>query len=100
MAEGLFIEFSGIGEAEYRAVNDKLGINMETGGGEWPAGLLMHTAAVTSAGTFAVAEVWRSQADQEVWMHGRLGEALAAAGVTAQPTIRWVSLLSFQTPNG
>jgi hypothetical protein len=32
-------------------------------------------------------------------MHGRLGEALAAAGVTVQPTIRWVSLLSFQTPN-
>jgi hypothetical protein len=98
MAEGLLIEFSGIGEAEYWAVNDKLGINMETGAGEWPPGLLMHTAAVTSAGGFAVAEVWRSQADQEAFMHGRLADALAAAGVAVQPTIRWVSLLSFQTP--
>ncbi len=98
MAEGLLIEFSGIGEAEYRAVNDKLGVNMETGDGEWPPGLLMHTAAITSAGSFAVAEVWRSRADQESFMHGRLGDALAAAGVTAQPTIRWIPLLSFQTP--
>ncbi len=98
MAEGLLLGFDGIGEAEYWAVNDKLGINMETGAGEWPPGLLMHTAAVTGTGSFAVAEVWRSRADQEAFMHGRLGEALAAAGVTVVPTIRWIDLLSFQTP--
>ena len=98
MAEGLLIEFEGIGETEYWAVNDKLGIDMEAGTGDIPPGLLMHTAAVTSTGTFAVAEVWRSREDQEAFMHGRLGEALAAAGVTVQPSIRWINLLSFLTP--
>jgi hypothetical protein len=98
MAEGLVIEFEGIGEAEYWAVNDKLGIDMKAGTGDIPAGLLMHTAAVTRTGTFAVAEVWRSKEDQERFMHGRLGAALAAAGVTAAPTIRWINLLSFLSP--
>ena len=97
MAEGLLLEFTGIGQAEYDAVHAKLGIDVENGTG-YPDGLLMHTAAITSAGTLAVAEVWRSQADQEVFLADRLGSALASAGVTSAPTARWVSLLSFLVP--
>jgi hypothetical protein len=55
-------------------------------------------AAITSAGTLAVAEIWRSQADQEAFQASRLGNALASAGVTSQPTVRWVSLLSVILP--
>ena len=31
-------------EAEYAAVNKHLGIDMQTGQGDWPAGLLSHAA--------------------------------------------------------
>jgi hypothetical protein len=58
----------------------------------------MHTAAITGAGTLAVAEVWRSRTDQETFLAERLGNALACAGVTSQATVRWVSLLSFMAP--
>jgi hypothetical protein len=44
--------------------------------GEFP-GLLMHTIAITSAGTLAA----------------------ASAGVMSAPTVRWVSLPSFQLPD-
>ena len=35
MSEALFLEFTGIGEAEYAAVNKHLGIDMQTGQGDW-----------------------------------------------------------------
>jgi hypothetical protein len=30
-------------------------------------------------------------------MHDRLGAALAAGGITAQPKVTWVSLFTYQT---
>ena len=42
MAEGLILEFEGVGREEYEAVNGRLGIEMESGEGDWPAGLLFH----------------------------------------------------------
>jgi len=44
MPEALILEFTGVTEAEYEAVNKQLGIDMHTGEGEWPAGLLSHAA--------------------------------------------------------
>jgi hypothetical protein len=44
MAEALILEFTGVSEAEYAAVNKHLGIDMQTGQGDWPAGLLSHAA--------------------------------------------------------
>ena len=44
MPEALILEFTGVSEAEYAAVNKQLGIDMQTGQGDWPAGLLSHTA--------------------------------------------------------
>lgn len=95
MAEGLILEFEEIGEAEYQAVNAKLGIDMASGTGDWPSGLLVHTAGISDSGTFVVAEVWASRADQERFMSGRLGAALAAAGVSAPSRLTWVPLLAF-----
>lgn len=47
MAEALILEFEGMGREEYQAVNDVLGIDMGSGEGEWPPGLLVHTAGAT-----------------------------------------------------
>ena len=44
MPEALILEFTGVTEAEYAAVNKHLGIDMHTGQGDWPAGLLSHAA--------------------------------------------------------
>jgi hypothetical protein len=98
MPETLILEFAGVGEKEYAAVNEQLGIDMETGTGDWPAGLLSHSAGTADDGTFVVAEVWASRADQQRFMDSRLGAALAGGGVTAMPSIRWVPLLAYHTP--
>ena len=60
MAEGLILEFEGVGLEQYMAVNRALGIDVTTGAGEWPDGLLFHSAG-TGSGGLVVYEVWESQ---------------------------------------
>lgn len=98
MAEVLTLEFTGVGEKEYEAVNRQLGIDMQTGQGEWPPGLLAHAAGVADNRSFVVTEVWSSRADQAAFMASRLGDALAAGGITAMPDVRWVPALAYHTP--
>ena len=93
MAEALILEFAGLTEADYRAVNSNLGIDMNTGQGDWPSGMLSHAGGPGSGDTWVVTEVWESRADQAAFMESRLGAALGAAGVTAVPTVRWVPLV-------
>jgi hypothetical protein len=100
MAELLILEFEGIGKDEYDAVNGKLGLDSATGEGDWPAGLLVHTAGTAEGGTFVVSEVWSSREAQADFMQTRLGEALAAGGVTGQPTVRWIPLVALQNLDG
>jgi len=100
MPEMLILEFTGVSEADYTAVNKNLGIDMQTGQGDWPPGLLSHTAGQADDGTLIVSEVWSAQAAQEEFMTSRLGEALAAADVTARPAVRWVRLLAYHQPGG
>ena len=71
MAEALILEFEGVGRDEYEAVSDLLGIDMGSGAGEWPPGLLIHTAGATENG-WAVLEVWESREAQEAFMNERL----------------------------
>jgi hypothetical protein len=97
MAEAVLLEFDGVGQDEYDRVNKELGIDMSTGEGDWPTGLQMHTAGIADDGTFVVYEVWESRDAQATFMHDRLGAALAAGGVTAQPSVTWVPLFAFQT---
>ena len=99
MPEALIFEFNGVSETEYEAVNKQLGIDMPTGQGDWPAGLLSHAAGMADDGLFIVSEVWSSRTTQESFLASRLGAAFAAAGLTAAPTIRWVPLLAYHRPN-
>jgi hypothetical protein len=96
MAVGLILEFTGVGKAEYDAVNKALGLDMYTKSGDFPAELITHAAGASDRGTFIVTEVWESQAEQEKFMQSRLGAALHEGGITAPPTITWIELLAHQ----
>jgi hypothetical protein len=98
MPEVMILEFSGVTEADYASVNGHLGIDMHTGEGNWPSGLISHAAGLGDDGTFVVTEVWNSRADQAAFLDGRLGPALAAGGVTTMPAVRWVPLTAYVTP--
>ena len=98
MPEALILEFEGIGRTEYDQVNEKLGIDMATGAGEWPAGLLTHAAGTSDEGTFVVQEVWFSREAQASFMAARLGEALASVGVPAPIRVTWTKLVAYQSP--
>ena len=99
MAAGLILKFTGIGETEYRAVNAKLNIDMNSGAGDWPPGLLSHSAGAGDDGAFYVLEVWSSREAQGTFMQGRLGRALQEGGITGMPQITWIDpLLAYHTP--
>lgn len=78
----IVIAFEGVSEADYWAVNDKLGINRD-GTGNWPEGLMSHAGGPTANGGWVVVEKWESKAAQEAFMGGRLGAALAEVGLPA-----------------
>lgn len=100
MADALILEFEGIGRAEYEAVNDLLGIDMGSGEGNWPPGLLVHTAGATENG-WAVLEVWESREAQERFMNERLGKALQEGGISGPPSrAEWLDLAAHHSPGG
>jgi hypothetical protein len=98
MAEALILEFEGFGREHYDAVNGILGVDQETGEGDWPAGLVSHTAGAKPGG-FVVVEVWESKQEQEAFMNERLGQALQEGGVTSPPSrVEWLDLAGYNTP--
>jgi hypothetical protein len=99
MSELLILEFEGFGAKDYERVNEILGINQDTGDGDWPAGLHTHLAGPTEGGGWLVVEVWETQADQDEFMNSRLGPALAQAGVTGPPKrAEWSKPRAHHTP--
>jgi hypothetical protein len=99
MAAAIILEFEGITQKEYDAVNAALGIDPTTGKGDWPDGLLSHSAGHRDDGRFVVMEVWDSPEHQARFMEGRLGEALAKGGVTEPPVgVTWVELIAHNVP--
>jgi hypothetical protein len=97
VADGLILEFEGVGAEEYMAVNRALGIDVTTGAGEWPEGLLFHSGG-TASGGLVVFEVWESQEAQGRFMSGRLGRALQEGGVTAAPSrVEWMQLIGYHS---
>ena len=89
MANGLILEFDGVGADQYWAVNRALGIDVSTGAGEWPEGLLFHSSG-TVPGGLVVYEVWESQDAQAAFMNGRLARALQEGGITTAPSrVQW-----------
>jgi hypothetical protein len=100
MADGLILEFEGFGVDTYEQVNGLLGIDMASGEGDWPAGLLAHTGGAKEGG-WVVFEVWASQADQERFLSERLGPALAQAGIEGPPArLEWIEVAAHRNPGG
>jgi hypothetical protein len=100
MADALILEFDGVGGEDYERVNGHLGIDMHSGEGDWPEGLLMHSAA-TKQGGLVVYEVWSSQDAQERFMEGRLAKALQDGGVEGPPSrMEWLGHLAHHDQEG
>jgi len=83
--------------ALYPKVNAILGLDPNTGAGDWPKALLTHIGG-GGAGTVVVVEVWESRAAQESWMASKLGPALGQAGVPQPKRMEWLSLLGNLNP--
>lgn len=98
MAYGIILEFSGdVTKQQYDAVNEKLGIDMDAGTGDWPAGLKSHAGGTTPGG-FCVMEVWDSKEQQQAWIGGRLGAALGAVGVPEPVRVTELDLVGYHAP--
>jgi alkylation response protein AidB-like acyl-CoA dehydrogenase len=97
MAYAIVLEFAGVTQAQYDAVNEKLGIDMASGTGDFPTGLVSHAAGPLPSG-WIVTEVWQSKAAQEAFMGGRLGAALGAVGVPAPVRVTESELVSYRAP--
>jgi hypothetical protein len=93
MAAGLILQFpASVGEKEYDAVNSKLRFDPRTGKGDWPAGLLSHSAGKSDQGLI-VTEIWESKQAQAAFMESQWGAALADL---PEPTVLWFDLLAGQ----
>lgn len=92
MSYVVIIRFEGVGEKDYWAVNDKLGIKRD-GSGPWPKGILYHAGGPTPDG-WVVTERWESKASHEAWMGQTLGPVLAEVGIPAP-----VQVIDFETAN-
>jgi hypothetical protein len=100
MAEGLILEFDLIGREQYEAANAQLGIDPDTGAGDWPTGLVLHAGGAKPGG-WVVFEIWESREDQERFMNEPLGRALQGGGVTDAPTrVQWLTSGSHHSPGG
>ena len=100
MAQLLILEFDSVTESEYRKVNAELGIDPETGKGDWPAGLITHLAGLAEDGRAFVVESWTSREAQAEFMQNRLGVAMSRGGLTATPKVTWAPLIGEQHPGG
>ena len=98
MAAAIILEFDGVTQKEYDAVNDALGFDPGTGEGDMPDGLISHSAGHRDDGRFVVMEVWDTPEHQARFMEDRLGAALQQGGVTEPPvSVTWVELIAHQS---
>lgn len=98
MAYGIVLEFAGVDRKQYDAVNQKLGLDMAKGTGDWPAGLTSHVGGTTPDGGLLVMEVWESKAQQEAFMSSRLGAALGAVGLPEPVRVTELEIVGYATP--
>ncbi len=98
MAQGLILEFDGVGSEQYEAVNERLGIDPVGGQGDWPEGMLFHAGGAKPGG-WVVFEVWESRDAQQRFMDGRLGPALQEGGIGGPPArVEWLELAAHHSP--
>jgi hypothetical protein len=93
MAEMLIVEVEGTKAEQYDDVNRYLGLDVKTGGGDWPEGLRSHTGGAAPNGDVTVVEIWDSREQEAAFLETRLGPALAKAGVSEPARFEWLSLL-------
>jgi hypothetical protein len=91
MAELIVIEVD-CDPAVYPQVNKVLGLDPNTGSGDWPDGLISHVGG-GSDGSVVVVEAWESRAQQEAWMASTLGPALGQVGVPQPKRMEWFEQL-------
>jgi hypothetical protein len=99
MADAIILEFDGVGRDGYEAVNELLGLDAASGAGDWPDGMMSHTAGAKPGG-WVVFEVWESKDAQAQFMGGRLGSALHEAGLPAPTRVEWLDLAAHHNPAG
>lgn len=93
MAEMLIIEFSAADAPMlYEQVNKVLGVDPQTGVGDWPPGMVHHVGG-GEGDTLVVVESWESREAQEQFMHDRLGPAFAEAKVPQPRRVTWLPQL-------
>jgi hypothetical protein len=83
MAIGFVMQFSGSGIKEYDEVMKHLGLESPGVTGvdnDWPAGIISHVAGTAEEG-WCVVDVWETQEAFDSFMQGRLGPAIAKAGM-------------------
>lgn len=98
MPELFILEFEGLDRAAYERVNKALGIDPDSGEGDWPDGLLTHSAGATDRG-WIVVEVWESRQRQDDFMKNRLGAALQQGGVDKPPVrAEWATSSAHHSP--
>jgi hypothetical protein len=98
MSDALILEFRDASPDLYNDVNKLLGLDPETGAGDWPDGILHHSAGAHQDGNgLTVWEVWRSRDAQTEFMHSRLGPALQQAGAPEPSRVEWMSLRGYHT---
>jgi len=99
MAAALILEFEGVTMKEYAAVNAALGLDPERGAGDWPDGLVSHSAGLNDDGHLVVMEVWDSPEHQARFMEERLGKALGEGGIEGAPSgVTWIELETHHVP--
>jgi hypothetical protein len=97
MAAAVILEFEGVTLEHYYAVNAALGLDPQTGEGDWPDGMVSHSAGLDEDGRLVVMEVWDTPEHQARFMEERLGAALAEGGVTDPPaSVTWIELEAHQ----
>ena len=99
MADAIILEFDGVGRDGYEAVNELLGLDAASGAGDWPEGMVSHTAGAKPGG-WVVFEVWESKDAQAKFMNERLGRALQEGGVAPPTRVEWLDLAAHRNPGG
>jgi hypothetical protein len=101
MTAELILEFEGVTEKEYFAVNKELGLDPKSGEGDWPEGMVSHSAGLDDSDHFVVIEVWDTPEHQARFMEERLGDALAKGGITSPPSsVTWIELVAHRHLGG
>jgi heme-degrading monooxygenase HmoA len=95
MAVGFINHLGEGGEAFYEAVHRELGLDMRAGTGQWPEGLISHTAAMSDDG-FIVVELWESKEAQAHFRDTRLMPAIQGVEVKVAPKIAWFEVVAHQ----